>query len=118
MAIKEQLEVVQQGAKVWNEWREVNDGLDYDLSGANLVSVDLHRANLNGINLSSANLSNANLFEAQLYEADLSGANLFGAHLAGSDFDAVQVEDTIFGNLDLSEVLGLEHVDHYGPSSI
>jgi TIR domain/Pentapeptide repeats (8 copies) len=118
MANEEQLEAAKQGAKAWNTWREENDGIDYDLRGADLSGIDLSGANLSGTDLSGADLSNANLFEADLFGAFLIGANLFGARLAGSDFYDVEVENTIFGNLDLSEVLRLENVDHYGPSSI
>src|SRR6266536_2014258 len=78
------------------------------LSGANLYGADLRGANLSGANLCGANLSGANLNRANLSGADLSGANLCKAEVAW----------TLFTDMDLSKVEGLEAVQHYGPSSI
>jgi hypothetical protein len=40
MANKEHLKILQQGAAVWNEWREKNRNLEYpDLRGANLFGA-------------------------------------------------------------------------------
>ena len=58
------------------------------------------------------------LREASLPQAMLSGANLWGTDLKRSNFWQARIGNTIFGNSDLSEVIGLENVDHYSPSSI
>jgi hypothetical protein len=114
-----------------------------DLGGADLGGANLRRANLNnadlggahldGANLSRVHLSNANLFKADFQGADLSNArlsgadfsraNLFkadlgGAHLDGANLSNAIVGWTIFGNIDLHTVKGLEMIKHIGPSTI
>src|SRR5262249_20610888 len=68
-----------------------------------LLEANLNRAILDGTNLSRANLNMANLNMANLNMADLSLA---------------YVERTVFGNLDLRTVKGLETLIHVGPSTI
>ncbi len=82
---------------------------DANLSQADLSEADLGSANLSGANLSGANLSDADLSGAALSEeADLSDANLYKATIAW----------TIFADVDLSTVTGLETLKHEGPSTI
>ena len=86
MANQEQLEILKQGAKVWNKWREKYPEVKIDLSTPAINNNNLVRTYLNGIDLYRVNLSGANLarvflWEADLTEADLSEANLFGAEL-------------------------------------
>jgi hypothetical protein len=69
-----------------------------DLSGAYLIE-----ANLGGAGLSGALLGRANLFRTNLTGANLSGANL---------------SETVFGNVNLTSVIGLETCEHGGPSII
>jgi hypothetical protein len=61
----------------------------------------------------AADLSNANLSEADLEFTDLSSSDLQGADLTGALF-----LETILGDLDLGEVVGLAHCRHDGPSII
>ncbi|WP_236065208.1 toll/interleukin-1 receptor domain-containing protein [Reticulibacter mediterranei] len=111
---------------------------DADLSGANLsiaslsyanlrwaklIFAILHSTNLRGADLSNANLSNANLNSTDLNSADLNNANLDGANLRSAnlintDLSYTKVQRTIFGNVDLRHVKGLEKVKHNGPSTI
>src|SRR6266568_1987328 len=84
-----------------------------NLADARLKEVNFWRANLSGANLSGANLSGANLSGANLNRANLSGADLSGANLCKAE-----VAWTLFTDMDLSKVEGLEAVQHYGPSSI
>jgi uncharacterized protein YjbI with pentapeptide repeats len=79
-----------------------------NLYGADLGGADLHEANLRGVNLHLANLGGANLHRADLDGADLGRANLYEAYVGG----------TLFGDVDLSTVRGLEAVQHAGPSTI
>jgi uncharacterized protein YjbI with pentapeptide repeats len=99
-----------------------------DLSGANLSGTDLSAAelsgaNLSGTDLSAAELSGADLSGTSLRRADLSGANLrftnfTNSHMVEANFmDAVML-DTVFVDVDLSQVKGLEMVRHAGPSRI
>jgi hypothetical protein len=76
MADQSHLDVLRQGVKAWNEWRERNPSITPNLSGA-----DLSGANLSEANFTEANLSGANLSEANLSKANLSGANLSGTVL-------------------------------------
>ena len=84
-----------------------------NVSRADISSSVLYRANLNG-----ADLSGANLEGAILKYVNLIGANLTGANLAGADLTNAVVGATLFGNVDLSDVAGLESLVHLGPSTI
>ena len=88
------------------------------LSNANLSEAKLKEVNFWRANLSGANLNRANLSGANLSGADLSGANLSGADLSGANLDKAEVAWTLFTDMDLSKVEGLETVQHHGPSSI
>src|SRR2546421_147548 len=88
MANQQQLDLLRQGVTDWNARRERHPDIHSGLSRANL---------------SGADLSNANLSRADLIEADLSRA---------------RVGETIFGDVDLRSVKGLETVIHNGPSTI
>jgi uncharacterized protein YjbI with pentapeptide repeats len=113
MANPEHLEIIKQGVEKWNRWRVENtrikpDFSEADLRGANLSRADLGLADLSGANLSGSDLSRAALGRANLSMADLSGANLSMARIVV----------TVFSNNDLSSVIGLDSVIHYGPSTI
>lgn len=102
------LVILKQRADVWNGWRAKNPEVKPDLAGANLVMAILHDVDLTGANLFGANLTGADLFMA-----NLTGVNLFMANLAGA-----QVGGTVFGEVDLRTVKGLNTVTHDGPSII
>ena len=109
-----------------------------DLSGANLIKTDLSGATLYGAilygailretNLVKTNLVKTNLNMADLTRADLSSANLSGASLKGTNFSSANLSRvnlsssyvgwTVFGDIDLRTVKGLETVDHHSPSTI
>jgi hypothetical protein len=144
MANEEQLEILKKGVNVWNEWREQNPKIAVDLRSADLQRLNLGGAKLWGANLRGTNLFGCNLNRASFILADLRGAdlrevslsgawldeaNLRGASLLSSDLrdatfrrsnfmNAAVGGGTIFGNLDLSEANGLDHVVHLGPSTI
>lgn len=149
MAIKEHLEILEQGKEVWNEWVEKVRGerlqhlhgatedefpvrlidlswLDLsglDLSNSKLEGVDLYYTNLRGANLSGAGLAEtdlrgANLQDANLSHAIISASNLTESLLDGANFDQATLLNSVFGDVDLSEVKGLETVIHGGPSEI
>src|SRR5437762_2366407 len=88
MADQQGLDLLLKGVKKWNVWRKQHPR----------IHPDLKRANLS---------------EAYLSEAYLSGADLSGADLSGAG-----VGQTIFGNVDLRTVKGLETVHHFDPSTI
>jgi uncharacterized protein YjbI with pentapeptide repeats len=148
MANPKHLETLKQGVEKWNKWRKMNPGTNPDLDGADLSGFILNSADLHWASIIDANLSNADLRITNLSGADLSGANLYGANftwanlfdvrlkgatliesnlgatnlsraeLRGADFTNAQMHSTVFGNNDLSKIVGLETVQHGGPSTI
>ena len=108
------------------------------LTIADLSNANLSDANLSYANLSYANLSYANLSRARLTNADLRGANLFrtmlnnanlsyavlsesnlnGVNFSGAHLDNARIGMTVFANNDLRAVIGLESVEHSGPSTL
>ena len=91
MPYRKHLDILKQGMKNWNQWREKDAdskpdlrGADLrgaDLRGADLSDADLSDAKLRGADLRRADLSDANLRGTDLILADLSDANLRGAYL-------------------------------------
>jgi uncharacterized protein YjbI with pentapeptide repeats len=115
MANQEHLDILKRGVQVWNGWRAEHyfDSAQIDLSDANLSRVNLSDANLNGVNLSDANLNDTDLSGDRLISANLSRTILGDTILIGT-----QIGLTIFGELDLRTVKGLDTVDHVAPSTI
>jgi hypothetical protein len=106
-------------------------GADLDrtiLRGAHLRGAKLVRTNLRGTNLARSDLRGADFDRAILKWADLSGANLsgatlsevdlYGVHLDQSNFSSCKCGHTIFADVDLSKVQGLNLVTHFAPSTI
>lgn len=143
MANDEHLALLEQGIDVWNNWRDMNEAILPDLSGADFHGVFLGRVNLSDANLAQANFTNANLYRAdlsrarlreaylsrsrlnraQLCQADLvrsrlNGTDLTSADLSESDLTEAVFSETIISNLDLSNAKGLETCSHTGPSSV
>jgi uncharacterized protein YjbI with pentapeptide repeats len=108
MANEEHLEILGQGVKVWNRWREENpDVVRPDLSGAFLFGADLIEAFLSGADLIEADLSGADLRLANLRGADLRKANLRGAdlrlaNLGGADLSKVNLSGANLSGANLS----------------
>src|SRR5947209_4715346 len=93
MANQEQLAILKQGVQAWNQWQQEQGAIHRDLIRVDLRRVDLRHADLSHANLNGATLSHATLSEAR-------------------------VGWTVFGNVDLSVVKGLETVEHNWPSTI
>jgi hypothetical protein len=89
-----------------------------DLTGANLNGADLRNADLTGANLNGADLTRARLRKANLTEANLFKANLSETNLVNADVTASVFGETVFASVSLSNVHGLSHVRHGGPSFI
>jgi hypothetical protein len=128
MSNQEHLELLQQGAEIWNQWRKEHPEIQLDFSEVNLESVDLRaadlsrvgfrraflyrtildeanltEANLQGADLHSASLIKANLYRAALHRAYLHGANLDEANLTGADLVLADLSDTSLNGTDLSQ---------------
>jgi hypothetical protein len=95
-----------------------------NLSGANLMGANLNgrailtAADLSGAILFGVDFSGAILVRADLRWADLVGANLNGASLNGANLNRARAAETIFVDLDLSVVKGLDAIIHEGPSYV
>ena len=93
------------------------------LTGANLRGSNLVAADLIAANLRCADLRGVDLSLAFLHSADLRGANLAWAifkptSIRGANLAGCRVGDTLFGDVDLSGVAGLDEVIHDAPSTI
>lgn len=109
MANQEHLDLLKQGVKVWNQWRQEHPDTQPDfrranLGGANLGGVNLSGAKLNGIGFGGdiigigfggADLGGAILSKANFRGADLRGANLRGANLDGIDLSGANLSGAI-----------------------
>ena len=101
MANQEHLNMLKQGVKAWNQWRQEQQDVIPDLSGANLSGASLSKADLSHVDLRRAGLSRANLIGADLSRAKLSNAHLNGAYLSGTSVtpeqlgEARSLKDTI-----------------------
>lgn len=99
MANQEHLDVLEQGANIWNTWRKQHPQTQPDLTEANLSYTNLNQANLSYANLSYTNLSHAslsyaNLSYANLNYVDLSYTNLGHANLSKADLTAADLTAT------------------------
>jgi hypothetical protein len=147
MANPEHLEILKQGAEVWNEWRKTLKGLyRLDLTNASLseiilsvyyprlspedettkiysVGADLSTVNLMGADLSKAklrdvNLSYANLNGVNFSEAIIWDADFTRASLVDANFNSAEISGAKFINIDLSKSRGLDKVVHNSASFI
>jgi uncharacterized protein YjbI with pentapeptide repeats len=103
MADKEHVKRLRQGIEEWNAWRQDKP----------TIRPILSRADLRG-----ADLSDAYLIRAILSGANLSRADLNGAYLEGANLDGARLDETIFADIDLTSVIGLETCHHHGASII
>jgi uncharacterized protein YjbI with pentapeptide repeats len=118
MANPEQLAILKRSIEARNLWREKHPAIRPDPFSLDLADIDLSGADLSRVDLFGKDLSGANLSGANLYGAILIGTNFLGANLDGMNLTHAGVGATIFANVDLSGVKGLETIDHLGPSSI
>ena len=102
-----------------------------DLRGLDLSGIQLNRGSLNGANLNGTNLSRGNLNRTDLRNTTLTysdvrnahlsltnlvNANLTGAPIEGATISHAFLGNTVFGDLDLRTVAGLDTCRHLGPS--
>jgi hypothetical protein len=95
---------------------------------ANLINANLYHADLVWADLSFANLHNANLTWTHLSKTDLRNTNFAGAMLYFAEIVSANMEETNLsnakfgwtklGNLDLRTTVGLDHIEHLGPSTL
>lgn len=102
MANKEQVEILRQGAKTWNLWRNKHADVKIDLNLASLADTDFRFTNLKNADLSGADLSRADLSGADLSDADLYRANLSNAKIQTADLSRADLRDADLSNTYLS----------------
>jgi len=105
-------------AKLWGARMAKANLYIAHLDEANLRNANLSDANLNRADLSDASLRGAFLRKANLSEANLNGTDLRDANLEACILSQARTGNTIFGNIDLSSVMGLDDVIHSAPSTI
>lgn len=94
-----------------------------DLHGARLVEARMQEVSVTDSDLSETDLRRSNMRGARLdfvslRSASLINTNLHGASLRGADLSMATFYGTILTSCDLSQVRGLDTVNHMGPSSI
>ena len=119
-----------------------------NFSDSDLTKADLHGAKIYETKFNSTNLTGTKISTTQLYKADLRNsnlqkteivmslfqwsdlrkanftkANLSGTKLIRTNVDGTNFNESIFGKtiiseIDISKAIGLESVDHHGPSTI
>jgi hypothetical protein len=80
--------------------------------------VSLRSATLRRAHLGDADLRRADLSHADLRDANLGAAILSDANLRGADLTKATLVGTVFANVSLTNVIGLETCIHHAPSSI
>jgi len=100
-------------------WAHLNGAsmLKADLAGATVESTTLEHAKLAGANLRLARFFGASLDNANLERADLRGTVFRDTSLRATRFTAALL-NSIFSNVDLSQVVDLETASHIGPSTV
>jgi uncharacterized protein YjbI with pentapeptide repeats len=88
------------------------------LNSADLSSCDFRAADLRRVDLRASDVTNANLRGADLREANLMSATLRSTLLAEANMAGAITGWTVFGDNDLETVVGLDDIDHHGPSTI
>lgn len=141
MANNEHINLIEQGMKALNQWRDANPNVVLDLSDCNLRRFDFVHGNLNKVNFRNSNLEWADfrwadligadltgtqLNRADFHKADMAGAalnkaefgdtNLEDANLRGAEFSEAIFAHTRIMNTDLSGARGLESATHRAPS--
>jgi uncharacterized protein YjbI with pentapeptide repeats len=108
------LNILKQGAAVWNSWRRFHPEIRPDLSGAmlddlygeglNLSRADLRRTVFYNADLSQAELTGADVSHALFINACLNGANLNGVRFHGANFNSASLDDAKLERSVLEEV--------------
>src|SRR5947209_3442093 len=104
MANQEHVDLLKQGIDTWHKWRQEHQGIQPDLSGANLSEANLSGANLNEADFSKANLSDGCLNSTILVRTNLEGANLTGCNIYGVSAWNIKLRDAIQSNLIITDL--------------
>jgi hypothetical protein len=99
------------------------DLTDANLNSAYLIGSDCFAANFQGAKAQGADLSEAVLDATDLTCSDLSGSRLASTNFRNTRFDETNLTqailmETLFSNVDMSRVKGIDSCIHRGPSII
>ncbi|MEM7132064.1 MAG: toll/interleukin-1 receptor domain-containing protein [Chloroflexota bacterium] len=97
MANEEQVAILRQGVKIWNQWLQENWNVKLDLRGLHLVGLDLSEIKMYSAFLTRIDFSHSNLYKANLSNADLSGANLSNADLSRANLNGTTLNKARLG---------------------
>ena len=112
VANKKHIQILDQGLKAWNEWRDNHPYIIPDLSktkisGYAVSNLNFQGANLGQVDFTGANLAEANLEKANLKQADLSAVDLQGARMAFANLVRADLQDANF----VSTILDYAHLN-------
>lgn len=102
MANHKHVEILAQGVRAWNLWRQQDANIKPNLSGTNLYQAKLTGANLRQSDLRKADLREAELNETDLFKGDLRAANFRAANLTASDLRGANLSGAHMIGADLS----------------
>ena len=103
MANQEHLDILNQGVKVWNRWREEHPEMRPDLSEANILGKDLSQANLSKVFFYRVELMAAQLTYANLYKSDLVQSRLHGANFTQANLTEAELNGADLGSANLTQ---------------
>ena len=86
------------------------------LDGARLRGANCSKSNFSDVNFSEVAFDNANLTEANLTNGSYYGARFKSTVLEGANLSGSLLGETIFFDVNLSQVSGLENINHHAPS--
>jgi len=95
---REHRAILDQGRRIWNEWRSQHPDVHPILSGSDLRGRRLSDFDFSYANLCQARLDNATLKNANFHQANLARARLHHANLTGANFCRTDLYETQFQN--------------------
>lgn len=98
MADEKLVDLLKQGATVWNQWRDDNPEYPIDLSDSMLENMYLLHVNLADANLKRADFYSSNISFANFAGADVTGANFHNAMMTGADLSQLSLTEAFFSN--------------------
>lgn len=110
MANHKHVDILSKGVSAWNQWREQDNVIIPNLSGANLFQADLTQANLRQTDLRKTDLRKAKLNDTDFFKADLRNANLRGASAVSSNLRGANLSGAhlITTNLSRTDLQGAD----------
>ena len=103
MANTEHLQILKQGAEVWNQWRGQHLNITPDFSQADLTNIYLIGANLHATNFRGATFREVDLSKANLRYANLTGATFHWIRFTQADLSDAKLGGTTFREATLRE---------------